>query len=102
MKGPDGMYKPDPNFVGENAGDDPEDESLEKVIEDGNLDDEEKVELLGFLNENRAERGLPLLNSEFKEERRENDVLDNSSDYTAGLFLEFEFDALTFRMESLS
>jgi hypothetical protein len=96
VKGPDGEYKRDPNFVGENAWDedDSENEPLDKLVEEGNLDDEEKAELLEILNGSRALRGLPPLNSEFKEEKTENDSLDNSNDPIAGLFLDYEFCAL--------
>lgn len=101
VKGPDGEYKRDPNFVGENAWDDSENEPLDKLVEEGNLNDEEKAELLGILNENRSARGLPPLNSEFKEERPENDSLDNSNDLIAGQFLDYKSYALKTHMESL-
>ncbi|KAG0583886.1 hypothetical protein KC19_3G168900 [Ceratodon purpureus] len=90
VKGPDGEYKRDPNFVGENAWDDDENENenepLDKLVEEGDLNDEEKAELLEILNVNRAAKGLPPLNSEFKEEKpeNENDSLDNSNDLIAG------------------
>jgi hypothetical protein len=57
---------------------------VEQVVAAGNLNDEEKAELLEFLNEDRAEKGLPLYNSEFKVEGSDDDsALDNSNDLTA-------------------
>ena len=90
VKGPDGEYKRDPNFVGENAWDDSENKPLDELVQEGNLNDEEKAELLEILNENRALRGLPPLNSEFKEEMPENDSLNNSDDLITGQFLDYE------------
>lgn len=79
VRGPDGEYKRDPTYVGEDAWTEDDDTPLGQLIAHGNLNDEEKAELLELLNGNRAEKGLPPLNSEFKEEGSA-DSLDASHD----------------------
>lgn len=87
VRGPDGEYKRDPTYVGEDAWTEDDDTPLGQLIAHGNLNDEEKAELLELLNGNRAEKGLPPLNSEFKEEGSA-DSLDASHDpLVAGHFL---------------
>ena len=95
MAGPDGEYKRDPTYVGENAWATETNESVEQVVAAGNLNDEEKAELLEFLNEGRAEKGLPLYNSEFKVEGSDDDsALANSNDLTAGQFLSWTYESV--------
>ena len=61
VAGPDGEYKRDPTYVGENAWaeSDDEGESVEKIAEEGGLTEEEKAELDEIINMTRAHRGLP-------------------------------------------
>lgn len=87
VAGPDGEYKRDPTYVGENAWATESNETVEQVVAAGNLNDEEKAELLQLLNESRTEKGLPLYNSEFKLEGHDNSSLENSNDLTAGKLL---------------
>jgi hypothetical protein len=61
VKGPDGEYKRDPSYVGENAwadDEDDDDETLEQIIESGGLTEEEKAELQELIEENNRARGL--------------------------------------------
>jgi len=87
VAGPDGEYKRDPSYVGENAWATETNETVEQVVASGNLNDEEKAELLEFLNEGRAEKGLPLYDSDFKVEGPDNSSLENSNGIAAGQFL---------------
>lgn len=85
VKGPDGEYKRDPTYVGETAWLIDTSESVQQIVakeaKAGNLNEEERAELLGFLNEGREEKGLPLYNSDFKLEGIE--VTSSSNDVTA-------------------
>lgn len=85
VKGPDGEYKRDPTYVGETAWLTDTSETVQQIVEKeakaGNLNEEERAELLGFLNEGREEKGLPLYNSDFKLEGIEE--TSSSNDVTA-------------------
>lgn len=60
VAGPDGEFKRDPSYVGENAWaeSDDEEETVEQIVEEAGLTEEEKAELAELIAENRAERGL--------------------------------------------